>query len=287
VFLATVPVALGTLVVARRVLPESRAEQATGHLDVGGAITITAALMVGVYAITRFDPSRGIAGSFPVGIVASALLIGAFWLIERSVPEPLIDAGLLRIRKLWGASIGIAANAAAYGAAVFIGTLYLQRIGYSATATGLLLLPLAIGAFATPLFGRLLIRHAAHLVALTGQLATAVALATFAYLAQLGSGNPYAVALSLLLLGLGQYCAWVALVGQATTDVEQSHYGAASGIFKTSTHVGAAVSVAISATLIDSAAQTSVNAYTLAYLTAAVTTVLGAVVSARFLRSPH
>jgi predicted MFS family arabinose efflux permease len=269
-------------------VPESRVERTSGQLDVIGAVTITAALAAGVYAITRFDVSGGIAGSFLVSIAASAVLIGLFWFTERHVAEPLLQPALLGVRRLWGASAGVAANTAAYSAAVFIGTLYLQDAGYGATAIGMFFLPLAVGAFASPLFGRLLTRVDAHLVACTGLLVVAIALATFARLAQLGSANPYVVALTLLLFGLGQYAAWVALVGQATSDVERSQYGAASGIFKTSTHVGAAVAVAVSATVIDSVAtRSSVDGYALAYLSAAVLTALGAVAAVCMLRSPQ
>lgn len=64
--------------------------------------------------------------------------------------------------------------------------------------------------------------------------------------------------------------------GAGHRDVGRSESGAASGIFKTSTHVGAAVAVAISAALIESAGHTSaVDCYALAYLTAAACAVLG------------
>lgn len=285
VFLVTVPVAGVALVLAARVLPESRDERAPGRLDLAGAVTITAGLAAGVHAISRFDGSGAGAGSLLVAIGVSAAFLGAFVVIERVATEPLIRPGLLRVRRLWGASVGVAANTVAYSAAVFIGTLYLQGTGYGAAATGLFFLPLAVGAFASPWFARLLSRCDARPVALAGLLTGAAGLATFACLAQLGRPHPAAVLLTLLLFGIGQYAAWVALVGQATSDVGRSEYGAASGIFKTSTHVGAAVAVAISAALIESAGHTSaVDRYALAYLTAAACIVLGAVAVGALLR---
>lgn len=57
--------------------------------------------------------------------------------------------------------------------------------------------------------------------------------------------------IAMLIFGVAQYAAWLALVGQATADVERAQYGVASGVFKTSTHVGGAIAVAVAATIID------------------------------------
>jgi hypothetical protein len=93
------------------------------------------------------------------------------------------------------------------------------------------------------------------------------------------------VALTLLVFGIGQYGAWLALVGQATNDVEASQYGVASGIFKTATHTGAALAVAIAASVIESvkAAGHGADAYALAYLSAACLALAGAVAAVRLL----
>lgn len=73
--------------------------------------------------------------------------------------------------------------------------------------------------------------------------------------------------------------AWLALVGQATTDVAPGQYGIASGIFKTSTHMGASVAVDVFATTIDFVGSDTPgdgSAHATAYLAATALTVSGA-----------
>jgi hypothetical protein len=76
--------------------------------------------------------------------------------------------------------------------------------------------PLAVGAFASPWFARLMSGCEARPPAVAGLLTGAAGLATFACLAHPGRPRASAVLLTLLLFGIGQFAAWVALVEQAT-----------------------------------------------------------------------
>jgi MFS family permease len=190
VFLATIPVILATLVLAARVLPESRDDRGAGRPDVWGAVSITACLAGGVYAISRFSVTEPVTAPFMVAVATCIAFGCVFWVNEHRAAEPLLDAPLLRVRRLWGASLGVAANTAAYSAIVFVGTLYLRDAGYGATATGMFFLALSLGAFASPLFGRLLSRYDARMVASAGLGTVALALAAFALLAQFGRADP-------------------------------------------------------------------------------------------------
>lgn len=288
VFLVTVPFTVWAFILARRVLPESRDDSAGRRIDVAGAVTITAGLALVVYGITQIENAGPMTGAV-LGIIAvGAALMGAFVLIENRAAEPLLELQLLRVRRLWGASLGVAANTAAYSGVVFIGTLYLQDVReFSPTTTGLLFLPLAVGAFATPLLARLLGRVGARPFAVTGLLVCATALAGLGWLASVSDMHLTGLVLILLVFGVAQYGAWLALVGQATADVAPGQYGIASGVLKTSTHMGAAVAVAVFATTIDAIGSDTPgdgSPYAMAYLAAAALTVSGAGATALLIR---
>lgn len=224
VFLATVPVIVATYALAARVLPESQDARAPAHLDLWGAVIVTACLAQGVYAISQFDSTDPLAVPF---VAAAAVCAGcgcAFWVIER-----LAARSHSSTRPCFGcADCGEPASGSrqhAYGAMVFVGTLYLQGIAYGAAGAGKFFLAAAVGAFASPLFGRLLSRYDARPVAFAGLGTVAAALVTFAVLAQLGMAKPYAVVLTLLVFGVGQYAAWVAWSGSPPTTWKRRSTG--------------------------------------------------------------
>jgi predicted MFS family arabinose efflux permease len=221
-------------------------------------------------------------------VALAAALVVAFVLVERRVAEPLVDLQLLRVARLWGASLGVAANTAAYTAVVFVGTLYLQEIrGLEPTTTALVFLTLAVGALASPALARLLARASPRLFAVAGLLVCAVTLAGLGRFAASSTPPLAGTVVLLLVFGVAQYGAWLALVGQATRDVEPRQYGVASGVFKTSTHVGAAIAVAIYATTIEAVGGDTPGdgrPYAFAFLAGAALTVCGAVATGALVR---
>ena len=289
VFLVTVPFSVGTFVLARRVLSESRDDSTGRRIDVAGAVTITAGLTLMVYGITQIKDAGPTSGQVLGAIVVGAALTGAFVLVELRAAEPLVEPRLLRVRRLWGASLGVAANTAAYSGVVFVGTLYLQDVReFGPTTTGLLFLPLAAGAFVSPLLAPLLGRVDAGPFAVASLVVCALALAGLGWLASGPDPQIVGMVLILLVFGVAQYGAWLALVGQATSDVEPRQYGIASGVFKTSTHVGAAIAVAVFATTIEAIGSETPGdstSHAIAYLAAAALTLCGAGATATLVRS--
>jgi MFS family permease len=280
VFLATAPFSVLALMLARRTLPESRDDSADRRVDVGGAVLITCGLTSILYGITQVEAAGPTGGLFLGPLVLGFALLAGFVVLEGRFPQPLVPLSLFRVRELWGASLGVAANTAAYGGAVFIGTLYLQdALGYSPTVTGLVFLPLAAGALTGPWLARWLGHSGARSVGVVSLVVCAAALALFGWFAQLDEAPLAALVLTLLVFGVAQYAAWLAVVGQATAAVDHGQYGVASGVFKTSTHIGAAVAFAASSTIIEwvgSAPAGQANAYTTAYVAIAALTLAGA-----------
>lgn len=281
VFLATVPFSVLAIALAVRSLPESRDEPAGRRVDVGGALLITAALTAILYGITRVEhagpASAAVWGALALGVA----LLCAFVALEARLAQPLVPLSIFRVHPLWGASLAVGANTAAYGGMIFIGTLYLQDVrGYSPTATGLLFLPLAVGALVGPWLARWLVHTGARPLGVLSLLVCAGSLAVLGWLAQLAGPYPTLLVGTMLIFGVAQYAAWLAVVGQATANVDDRLYGVASGVFKTSTHIGAAVSFATASTIIEwlggDGSQTGAP-YTAAYLAIAALTALGVV----------
>ena len=137
IFFVNLPVGVAVLAVSPWLLSESRAALAHRHFDVLGATSITAGLMVLVYAITRAS-QHGWSNGVTVGLFATAAaLIAAFSRIEARSPAPLLPLRIFRLRTLSAANATmLAVGAAAFGQ-FFLLTLYLQEVlHYSAVETG-------------------------------------------------------------------------------------------------------------------------------------------------------
>src|SRR6478609_2427965 len=140
-----VPVSLIAFALSPRLLAESRAEGETRAFDVAGAVTVTAALSILVYALVDANDA-GWGSSQTLGLIAlSLVLLAAFVAIELRARKPLVPFSIFRIRTLTGANVvGLLVGASLFSMFYFI-SLYMQQVlGYSAIHAGLSYLPLAI-----------------------------------------------------------------------------------------------------------------------------------------------
>src|SRR5579864_4055422 len=153
IFYLNVAVGGAALLLTRRVVPESRLHGARRRYDPLGSITVTAALVVVVYAISQ-APAAGWTAARTLALLASgAALLAAFVVIEARAEAPLLPLRLFRLRTLAGSNaVGFLLGASFYGY-IFIGTLFMQQVlGYSAMKTGLAWLTVGVTgvAFAGP-----------------------------------------------------------------------------------------------------------------------------------------
>ena len=140
-----VPVSLIAFALSPRLIAESRAESETRAFDVAGAVTVTAALSILVYALVDAN-SAGWGSSQTIGLLAlSVALLAAFVAIELRARKPLVPFSIFRIRTLTGANVvGLLVGASLFSMFFFI-SLYMQQVlGYSAIHAGLSYLPLAL-----------------------------------------------------------------------------------------------------------------------------------------------
>jgi EmrB/QacA subfamily drug resistance transporter len=251
IFLVNVPIGAAVLILARKVLPGHQVGPASRRLDVAGAVTVTASLMLAVYAIVNGNEA-GWTSARTLGLltVASALL-GVFLAIEAKTSAPLMPLGLFRRRNVSTANVVGVLWAAAMFAWFFLSALYLQLVlGYSPLEVGLAFLPanLIMALLSLGLSAKLVLRFGIRAPLATGLLLAAAGLALFAR-APVDGIFIVDVLPSMILLGLGAGIALNPVLLAAMSDVEASDAGLASGVVNTSFMMGGALGLAVLASL--------------------------------------
>ena len=183
IFLVNVPIGAVVCALCLRLLPATRGPAASGRLDVAGAVTVTASLMLATYAIVNGN-REGWTSAQTVGLlVAAAALLALFLTIEARVRAPLMPLRLFRLRNVAVANVVGVLWAAAMFAWFFLAALYLQLVlGYSPLEVGLAFLPstLIMGAFSLGLSASLVMRFGIRLPLATGLLLGGAGLLLFA-----------------------------------------------------------------------------------------------------------
>jgi EmrB/QacA subfamily drug resistance transporter len=154
IFLINVPVGLAALALSPMFLRESRAALSRRSYDPAGALTITGALVLLIYAVVN-APQAGWGDVRTIlPLAGSALLLAAFALIESRHHAPLVPLRIFRSRTLAGAdAVTVLIGSVAVGMP-FVLTLYAQQVlGYSALTFGLGSVVLAVGATVAALAG--------------------------------------------------------------------------------------------------------------------------------------
>jgi EmrB/QacA subfamily drug resistance transporter len=250
VFLVNLPIGAVVFAACRALLPEGRGAS-TGRLDVAGAVTVTVALMLAVYAVVNGNDA-GWASVQTIGMLTTAaLLLAAFLAIEARVRDPLMPLRLFGLRNVATADAVGVLWAAAMFAWFFISALYLQVIlGYSALQVGLAYLPanLIMAAFSLGLSARLVMRFGIRLPLAVGLALAAAGLALFARV-PLEARFAVDVLPAMTLLGLGAGMALNPVLLAAMSDVAPDESGLASGVVNTSFMMGGALGLAVLASL--------------------------------------
>ncbi len=298
IFLVNLPIGVAVFALCLVLLPGERGQAAGARLDVGGAVTVTTALMLAVYAIVNGNEA-GWTSLQTLGLLAAAaVLMAVFLAIESRVPTPLVPLGLFRLRNVAVANIVGVLWAAAMFAWFFISALYMQLVlGYSALQVGLGFLPanLIMAAFSLGLSARIVMRFGIRLPLAAGLLLAALGLALFA---RAPGGGQFVtdVLPGMLLLGLGAGMAFNPLLLAAMSDVAPGESGIASGVVNTAFRMGGAMGRAVLASaaaarpghLTGVGAQPLValnGGYQLAFLLGAVFAALAALLGALLMRT--
>jgi EmrB/QacA subfamily drug resistance transporter len=288
IFFVNVPVGVAGISLSYVLLPESRDSSASRGLDLFGAGTVTAGLVLLVLGLTRIEEA-GLGSPATLATLGLAVaLFGAFVFVERRVADPLVPLGLFRLRGLVGAALVAFALTAATAPVSVLVTLYLQNtLNFSASFAGLTGLPFSLCVIAgSVLGGRIAGRSGGRATMSLGLMVVAAsALVATGITAEGGVGYVLAGA---ALSGLGLGCASVASTARGTSAVEEGDRGLASGFMNTSAQVGTALGLAALISLAsartvavsggtEAGAEALVAGYRLAFLVAAGVALFGVV----------
>lgn len=245
-FFINVPIAIGVIFAALRLLPAHESEETHNNLDLPGAVSITAALMLLVYGIVE-APTHGWTAHSTLGFIGgSALLIAFFVWNELRAKHPLVPFKIFRIRNVVGANLTMMPIAAGLFSTFFFVSLYTQNVlGYSPVRTGLafLVVPIAIAITATNV-PRVVKKVGFKPILMIAPLVVGSALFWLAHI-RVNGNYVHDLLPGLVLMGLGMGGTFIAVTIAATSGVTGRESGLASGILNTSQQVGGALGLAL------------------------------------------
>ena len=253
IFLVNLPIGVLVYLLSMGLLPKGRGQAHGEKLDVGGAITVTAAMLLAVYAVVNGNQA-GWGSTQTLGLLAAAVvLLGVFVAIESRVQHPLMPLKLFRSRNLAVSNVVGVLWAAGMFAWFFISALYLQLVlDYTPMQVGLAFLPsnIIMAIFSLGISAKMVMRFGLRKPLAAGLLMAAVGLALFAR-APVDGSFWVDVLPGMLLLGLGAGIAFNPVLLAAMSDVSPADSGLASGIVNTSFMMGGSLGLAVLASLAD------------------------------------
>jgi EmrB/QacA subfamily drug resistance transporter len=251
IFLVNIPIGIAVFVLCLLLIPAGKGLETAAKLDVAGAITVTAALMLAVYAIVNGNDA-GWTSAQTLGLLGAAVaLLALFVAIEKRVAAPLVPLRLFKLRNVAVSNVVGVLWAAAMFAWFFLAALYLQLVlGYDPLHVGLAFLPanLIMGAFSLGLSARIVMRFGVRVPIGVGMGLVAIGLALFAR-APVDGTFVMDVLPSMIILGIGVGMAMNPVLIAAMSDVEPSEAGLASGVVNTAFMMGGALGLAVLASL--------------------------------------
>jgi len=270
IFFINVPVAIGAMLLARRVLPPldgvslaPPADSAAGHhdikaagtgqrerFDVAGAVTFGAGLGTLLLGASLGPIVGWAAPAVDVLLGAGVVLLTAFFVIERRVRPPMLDLSLFHSRQFAGAN---AAKLCAYAASFtvsFVVPFYLQRVlHYSPGAVGIAMTPMPAALAAGSLFGGPLSdRIGSHVLAPLGMVIATLGAYLFTQVSPAHGYVGLATAMVVMDFGLGLFIAPndAVIMNSAPRDKQ----GVAGGVLAMMRSVGMITGLTVAATIV-------------------------------------
>jgi EmrB/QacA subfamily drug resistance transporter len=251
IFFVNAPVGALAFALGWALIDENEGIGLARGVDVLGSVLITAATMLGAFAIVK-STDYGLLAGRTLGVGGAALvLLAAFLALEARIENPIMPLRILRLRMLMGSSLVRGLLITGMFSAFFLGSLYLERVlGYDAIHTGLAFTPLTacIGVMSIGISARLMARFGAVRLLTAGLVSI---IAGLLLLAQQGVGASYFPGLffAFLLLGLGAGSAFLPLLTIGMSDAPKRDAGLASGIVNVSIQLFGAIGLATLGTI--------------------------------------
>ncbi|HEY4452183.1 MAG TPA: MFS transporter [Solirubrobacteraceae bacterium] len=243
IFFVNLPIGVGAVALTLARVQESRDPQAT-RVDWLGLMSFSGSLFLLVFALVRGNDAGWGSTQILAMLIASAALLVAFVVIERSQARPMLDFSLFRRPAFAGANIVAFALAGSIFAMFLYLTLYIQNVlGYSPLQAGLRFLPTTLLSFAVaPIAGRLTVHVPVRI--LLGSGLALIGAGLFWMTAVDASSGWTTLIPGFVLTGTGVGLVNPPLASAAIGVVPAARSGMASGINSTSRQVGIATGIA-------------------------------------------
>jgi EmrB/QacA subfamily drug resistance transporter len=293
VFYVTIPIALIVLALTATALPRT-VRRASGSIDIGGAVTVTAGLAAIVYAVVNAPEAGWLTMQTLSVLAAGIVLLGIFFIIQARGRNPLLRLGLLREPLLGAANGAQLLLGAAWVSMWFFLNLYLQQVlGASAFAAGAALLPMTglVVLVMIAVAPRLQARFGAKSLIVSGLLVLAAGLG---WLSLIRPDGNYVVDVlpASLVAALGMSLAFVPSLGTAINAAPPAETGVASGLVSTSYQIGSALGLAVLTAIVYGISGTEASpveltaGYSAAFIGAGILALAGALISAVAMTKP-
>jgi EmrB/QacA subfamily drug resistance transporter len=274
IFWVNVPVVLAAIVATARYVPESRAPHARRPDPVGQVLVVV--LLASVVTGVIEAPRAGWTSPLIIGLgVLAVVALVALLRWEGRRREPLIELRFFSSVPFSSATVIAVCAFAAFGSFLFLSTLYLQEVrGLSALAAGLALLPAAVTAtVCAPVSGRLVANRGSRTSLVIAGIATTLVAVV---IAQVGPTTPLWVLLAAYaVFGIGFGLVNPPITNTAVSGMPRSQAGVAAAVASTSRQIGQSLGVAVSGTVVATAATVGTGLSAAWWVVGAATLVIG------------
>lgn len=250
VFLINLPIGLLGLGMAMTFIRESLSEKKERHFDWWGSITLGAALAFLVLVLDQGQTWGWVSLNSILDYAATLIFFVIFILIEWDHPEPIVDFKFFRNSIFVITLLNNFVIFMAMMGSVFLVPMFAETfLGYDATQTGYLFIPMAvIMMIASPVGGRLVGKVQARWVIFLGTLVAAGGLFLFSYLDPRSAAMNIILPLSIMAFGLGFGMAQRTNIIASVVPVEE--VGIASSILALVRNISGAFGIALFGTFL-------------------------------------
>ena len=250
IFYLNVPIGTAALLLAPRIVPDSRLATTRRRFDAPGAIAGAGGLVLLVDAISQ-APQYGWGSARTVAVLAaSAALLVAFLVIESRAKEPVLPLSIFRLRTLAGANVAGLLLVASFYSFLFVGTLYMQEVlHYSAIQSGLAWLAASLTSIAFAGLAQWLVTRIGAKIVMTVGLTLIGAGVLWA--TQVPVHGRFAENLigPFIVAGAGTAFSFIPISIAALAGIREHQAGLASGLLNTSQQLGGALGIAIASSV--------------------------------------
>lgn len=244
VFWANIPVGAIAFLLARRLVPESRAGAAR-RVDSRGQILTIVTIAAATFGVIE-GPSHGWSSPLILGVFALASVsLFAFLQVERRQDEPLLDLRFFSSASFSGAFAIASLSFFVFTGFLFLNTLYLQEVrGDSALWAGTLTLPAtAVIALFALLGGQLVARFGPRPPLVAGGASMCAACLGLAFVTP--TSSYWSIAWCYVALGIGIGLVSPAITNTAVSGMPRAQAGVASGAVSVARQLGNLLGVAV------------------------------------------